>query len=102
MKSTHIYTEGKTNRQIAQMCMVAFKNIGDAPQGTISNPFELASTKMLDGRTLIQTILDDGGINYNDGWFIVDVDGFCMYVDVTQTALNEMGVADYPIRDNIN
>lgn len=45
---------------------------------------------MKDGRTLIQTIYEDGYVMYNDGWFIVECeeDG-CLYVDVTGTAIRE-------------
>lgn len=64
--------------------------INQAEQGTISDPYELASSSMKDGRTLIQTIYEDGYVMYNDGWFIVecDEDG-CLYVDVTGLAMKE-------------
>ena len=42
---------------------------------------------MEDGRTLIQTIYEDGYVMYNDGWFIVEYDeAGSLYVDVTGTA----------------
>ena len=64
--------------------------INQTEQGTISDPYELASSSMKDGRTLIQTIYEDGYVMYNDGWFIVecDEDG-CLYVDVTGLAMKE-------------
>lgn len=64
--------------------------ISQYEQGTITCPYELASSSMKDGRTLIQTIYEDGYVMYNDGWFIVecDEDG-CLYVDVTGTAVRE-------------
>ena len=64
--------------------------IQQAEQGTITCPYELASSSMKDGRTLIQTIYEDGYVMYNDGWFIVECeeDG-CLYVDVTGLAIRE-------------
>lgn len=64
--------------------------INQAEQGTITYPCELASSSMKDGRTLIQTIYEDGYVMYNDGWFIVKCyeDG-CFYVDVTGFAMRE-------------
>lgn len=45
---------------------------------------------MKDGRTLIQTIYEDGYVMYNDGWFIVECDeNDCLYVDVTGLAVKE-------------
>lgn len=41
-------------------------DISDADNGTIRNPFELASSTMKDGRTLIQTIYEDGEVRYLD------------------------------------
>ena len=32
---------------------------------------------------------------YDDGWHVVEVDGYCMYVDVTGIALNGMGITGY-------
>lgn len=71
--------------------------INQAEQGSITDPYELASSTMKDGRTLIQTIYEDGYVMYNDGWFIVecDEDG-TLYVDVTGTATREC-----PEYDNI-
>lgn len=64
--------------------------IQQAEQGTITCPYELASSSMKDGRTLIQTIYEDGYVMYNDGWFIVECeeDG-CLYVDVTGFTMRE-------------
>lgn len=106
MEATHKYTYGKTLRQIANMALKAMTNISEYDNGTIRNPRELASTEMSDGRTLIQTIYDDGYVRYNDGWFIVEVDDYCMYVDVTGLAVNETirynGSCNYEIDDDVN
>lgn len=88
---THRYVDNiKDRRQLAKVCLVAMARINQAEQGTITNPYELASLSMKDGRTLIQTIYEDGYVMYNDGWFIVecDEDG-TLYVDVTGTATRE-------------
>lgn len=82
-------------RDLAKKCLVAMARINQAEQGSISNPMELASSTMKDGRTLIQTIYEDGYVMYNDGWFIVEVDNTwgeaeaMVYVDVTGLALKE-------------
>ncbi len=102
MKATHIYTENKTRRQVVNMALKAMSLICDYNNGTLSNPCELASRLIEDKRTLIQAINDDGYLMYNDGWFIVEVDDFCMYVDVTGIALKEMGNPIYEIIDNVN
>lgn len=92
MKATHKILEGKTNRQLANEALKAMSLICGYSNGTINYPFELASSKMEDGRTLIQTILEDGCVMYNDGWYIVEVDDYLLYVDVTGYALKEMGI----------
>lgn len=78
----------KSRRELAKICLVAMARINQCEQGTITNPYDLASSSMKDGRTLIQTIYEDGYAMYNDGWFIVecDEDG-CLYVDVTGLAV---------------
>jgi hypothetical protein len=80
----------KSRRQLAKVALVAMARIQQAEQGTITCPYELASSSMKDGRTLIQTIYEDGYVMYNDGWFIVECeeDG-CLYVDVTSFAMRE-------------
>lgn len=97
MKATHKSTEGKTNRQIANMALKAMSNLQGFDNGTISNPSDLASARMEDGRTLIATIAQDGYVRYNDGWNIVEVDDFCIYVDITGFAFKEMGNPEYEI-----
>lgn len=80
----------KSRWQLAKVALVAMARIQQAEQGTITCPYELASSFMKDGRTLIQTIYEDGYVMYNDGWFIVECeeDG-CLYVDVTGFAMRE-------------
>lgn len=89
--ATHRYVDNiSSRRRLAEVALVAMARINQAEQGTISDPYELASSSMKDGRTLIQTIYEDGYVMYNDGWFIVecDEDG-CLYVDVTGLAMKE-------------
>lgn len=88
---THRWVDNiKSRRQLAKVALVAMARIQQAEQGTITCPYELASSSMKDGLTLIQTIYEDGYVMYNDGWFIVECeeDG-CLYVDVTGFAMRE-------------
>lgn len=88
---THRWVDNiKSRRQLAKVALVAMARIQQAEQGTITCPYELASSSMKDGRTLIQTIYEDGYVMYNDGWFIVECeeDG-CLYVDVTGFAMRK-------------
>jgi hypothetical protein len=88
---THRWVDNiKSRRQLAKVALVAMARIQQAEQGTITCPYELASSSMKDGRTLIQTIYEDGYVMYNNGWFIVECeeDG-CLYVDVTGFAMRE-------------
>jgi hypothetical protein len=88
---THRWVDNiKSRRQLAKVALVAMARIQQAEQGTITCPYELASSSMKDGHTLIQTIYEDGYVMYNDGWFIVECeeDG-CLYVDVTGFAMRE-------------
>lgn len=89
MKATHKIVEGKTYRQLANEALKAMNLICGYSNGTINYPFELASSKLEDGRTLIQTVFEDGYVRYNDGWYIVEVDEYTLYVDVTGLALKE-------------
>ena len=85
---THRYVDNiESRRELAKVALVAMARINQAEQGTITCPYELASSSMKDGRTLIQTIYEDGYVMYNDGWFI-DESG-CRYGDVTGTAVRE-------------
>lgn len=52
---THRYVDNiKDRRQLAKVCLVAMARINQAEQGTITEPYELASSTMKDGRTLIK------------------------------------------------
>ncbi len=102
MKATYIYNEGfNTLRKLANRCLKAFSDIQEYDNGTIRNPCELASSYMKDGRTLIQTIYEDGEVDYNDGWYVVEVNEFHIYVDFTGIAATQMfgenGKYDYII-----
>ena len=88
---THRYVDNiKARLHLAKVCLLVLARINQAEQGTIIDLYELASSTMKEGRTLIQTIYEDGYVMYNDGWFIVecDEDG-TLYVDVTGTATRE-------------
>ncbi|WP_280646673.1 MULTISPECIES: hypothetical protein [unclassified Dysgonomonas] len=76
--------------------------IDDCDQGTIRNPYNLASAILDDNRTLIQTIYEDGYIRFNNGWFIVEADEYCLYVDITGIAHREMGFPEYKMNDDTN
>ena len=91
-KTTLISAEKfNTRRKLANRVLKAMNDICDYDNGTIGNPDGLASSSMRDGRTLIQTIYEDGYVMYNDGWFVVEVDEDAMvYVDITVTAMQEM------------
>lgn len=98
MKATHILTEKyDTRRKLANRVLKAMNDITGCDNGTIRNPYELASCHVEDGRTLIKAIYEDGEVMYNDGWYIVEVDEYTMYVDVTGFAVKEMGINDYEI-----
>lgn len=102
MKATYIYNNGfDTPRKLANRVLKAFTNIQEFDNGTIRNPFELASSVMPDGRTLIQTIYEDGEIEYNDGWYVVEVNEFHIYVDFTGIAVKQMGLNEYEYISNI-
>lgn len=102
MKATHKIIEGKSREQIIRMAFTAMKNINDCEQGTVLNPVNLASCVCDDGRTIAKTIKEDGYIRFNDGWYIVEVDDYTIYVDVTAFALKEMGNPKYEIIDAVN
>lgn len=95
MKATYIYNNGfDTPRKLANRVLKALSDIQEYNNGTIRNPVELASSIMPDGRTLIQTIYEDGEIEFNDGCYVVEVNDFHIYVDLTGLAVNQMGLND--------
>lgn len=89
--ATHISTSYfKDNKAIALRAMQAMKDIqGGYAQGTLTRPVELASSEMTDkgNKTIAQALLDGDEIRYNDGWYIVEVDGDFIYVDITGYAV---------------
>lgn len=101
MKATHKIVEGKTNRQLANEALKAMSLITDLDCGTIKNPFELASVRMSDNRSLIQTIYEDGFVRYSDDYYIVEVDDYTIYVDVTGRYIKEFGIGEYEIIDTV-
>lgn len=101
MKATHKIVEGKTNRQLANEALKAMSLITGLDCGTIKNPFELASVRMSDNRSLIQTIYEDGFVRYSDDYYIVEVDDYTIYVDVTGHYIKEFGIGKYEIIDTV-
>lgn len=89
------------NREFAKFILKLLKRFDCCDQGTIDNPSDLASSVMTDGRTLIQAILEDGEVRYNDGWNIVEVDSDVVYIDYTGYALEQMDDPYYRIDTNI-
>ena len=53
------------------------------------------------GRTILETIYQDGYLRFNNGWFIVEVDDYSLYVDVTGQYIKEFGIGDYEIIDSV-
>lgn len=96
MKATHICIDNlKTKRKVTNRVLKALNDITEYDNGTLRNPSELASVILDDGRTLIQTIHEDGEICYDDGWYIVELYDGILYVDITGTAIREMGITSY-------
>lgn len=89
-KATHKEIEGKTREQVTGIALRAMERLTGLDNGTRTNPHELASSVMPDGRTLIQTIWEDGACRYSDGWHIVEVDGYTIYCDLSAFALRTM------------
>ena len=82
--------ENLTNRQKANRVLKALNLLTQSDNGTIRNPFELASSVMPDGRTLIQVVNEDGFLRYSDGWYIVEIDDFQIYCDITSFAISQI------------
>lgn len=104
MKATYINIEKfNTRRKLANRALKAMSELCEYNNGTIRNPVELASSVLKDGRTLIQTIYEDGYVMYNDGWYTVEVDEFVgyMYVDFTGFAYKYMGIEQCECISNI-
>lgn len=102
MNATHIVHECTTRRQLANRVLKALNELTETDNGTIRNPFEAASIRLHDGRTLIEALYEDGELMYNDGYLIVEADDYCVYVDYTMRAINEWGFADYECKSNID
>lgn len=87
---THKVIEGLTRRQIVNQVIKAMNAITLVDNGTMRNAFELASSVLPSGKILIEDIAENGYCRYNDGWYIVEVDEYSLYVDLTSFALNTM------------
>ena len=103
--STHISIEGWSDEEKVNRVMAALQDIqGGAKQGTVKNPYELASSTVIkdsqygyyknsgnvhsdDKITLIEAVRRGESVQYNDGWYVVEVDDDYLYVDVTGQAL---------------
>ena len=90
MRATFRTIEGLTSRQVVNRALKAMNEITEVDNGTLCNPSELASSVLSDGRYLIEAIHQDGSICYNDGWYIVEVNDYSLYVDLTSYAIKEM------------
>lgn len=98
MKATHINIEKfDTNRKLANRALKAINDLVEYDCGTIRNPYELASSILKDGRTLIQAIYEDGDMDYTDGYYVVVIDRECgyMYVDITGRYIHECVIDEY-------
>lgn len=94
MKATHINIENLTLRQRANRALKAMTALQDSDNGTIRNPYELASSRLKDGRTLIEAIYSGEDVSYNDGWCVVEVNDTFLYVDLTMAAMRDMGMSE--------
>lgn len=101
MKATHITHECKTNRQLANRVLKALNDLTECDNGTIRRPLEAASTYLNDGRTLIETLYEDGEIQYNDGYLVVEADNYTIYVDCSSRAIKEYELPKYEYITNI-
>lgn len=102
MRATHITQELNTNRKLANRVIKALNDLTDCDNGTIRHPYELASVRMSDDRTLIETLYEDGKIQYNDGYMIVEADEYTIYVDYTTRAVHEFELPGYGYITNID
>ena len=96
MKATHKLVEEMTQRQKSNALLKALTNICDADNGTIKKPYEPAST-IIDGKPLIRRYHAGEDIRYNDGYFVVEADQSCIYVDITVRAMRDLGLNKTPI-----
>ena len=101
MKATHTTHNAKDNCALANMVLRAISRLIDYPCGTIANPTEYASLIMRDGRTLIQTVAEDGFLRFNDGYVIIEADDYVIYVDYTTRAINDWKLGDYKYYGNL-
>lgn len=96
ISGTHTNVKFSSRRKLVNFVLKALNDITGANNGTLNNPYELASSEMRDRRTLIKTIYQDGFVRYNDGFYIVEVDeymgegDYMVYVDVTTQAIKEL------------
>ena len=100
MKATHKWVEEMTQRQKSNTLLKALSNICDADNGTIRNPYELASVS-IDGMPLIQRYHAGNDIDYHDGYFIIEADQSCIYVDISSKAMEEWEINDKDIDSNL-
>ena len=96
MKATHKWVEEMTQRQKSNALLKALSNICDSDCGTIRNPYELASIE-IDGTLLIQRYHAGNDIYYHDGYFSIEADQSCIYVDITDRAMKEWGIEERDI-----
>ena len=73
MKSTNVSVIGLTPKQVYSKFIRAIKKLEQS---------ELPDVVM-NGKTIRELILNGVDVDYNDGYFVIEVDSFFLYVDVT-------------------
>ena len=101
MNSTHITHEITDYSKLANRVLRAMRQLTGCNCGTVSNPMDEASYQMADGRTIMQTIKEDGYIMYNDGYLIVECDYYTIYVDYSGRAAKEYNLNEYKCISNV-
>lgn len=87
---THLVVENLTRKQVVNRVIKAMNDITLVDNGTLRTPYELASSVLPNGSMLIEEVAKNGYCRYNDGWYIVEVDEYSLYVDLTSFAINTM------------
>jgi len=101
MNATHITHEITDYKKLANKVLAAIRQLTGCDCGTVATPYDEASYKMEDGRMLIQAVKEDGYLMYNDGFLIVEVDYYTIYVDYSGRAIKEYNLPEYKYNTNI-
>jgi hypothetical protein len=98
MKPTYRIIEGKTRQVVVEDTLRALRLISGRTQGTAKKPANLAASNMPDGRTLIQTVAEDGYVQYTDGYYLIKVDDHCLIADFAAKAMTGQPAEEQPAR----